>query len=86
MAEDGKCHESGFLVRPHQPRIAGDISGEDRRQPPLDPLFAQSSLPAPRKPRQPAIAQASLCASGGNRSTVQQAGSGRTPSAVAASV
>jgi hypothetical protein len=35
-----------FLVRAHQPRIADDISGQNRRQPPLDPLFAQSSLPA----------------------------------------
>jgi hypothetical protein len=28
-----------FLVRPDQPRIAGDIGGEDRRQPPLYPLL-----------------------------------------------
>jgi hypothetical protein len=35
--------------------------------------------------RRTAIAQAALCASGGNRATVQQVGSGRTPSAVAAS-
>ena len=28
-------------------RIAGDISGQERRQPPLDPLSAQCSLPPP---------------------------------------
>jgi hypothetical protein len=35
--------ERPFLVGAHQPRVAGDISGEDRRQPPLNPLFAQGS-------------------------------------------
>jgi hypothetical protein len=32
---------------PISPRIAGDISGQERRQPPLDPLSAQCSLPPP---------------------------------------
>ena len=36
-----------FCVCAHQPRIAGDISGQERRQPPLDPLSAQCSLPPP---------------------------------------
>ena len=36
-----------FYVCAHQPRIAGDISGQERRQPPLDPLSAQCSLPPP---------------------------------------
>jgi hypothetical protein len=54
--------QGSALVGSNQPRIAGDIGSEDRHQPPLDPLFAQRSLPAPRKPPEPAIA--SLCASG----------------------
>jgi hypothetical protein len=34
-----RCNRA-FLIGAHQPRIADDISGQDRRQPPLDPLFA----------------------------------------------
>src|SRR5438309_9256677 len=56
-------------------RISDDISGPDRRQPPLDRLLAQRSLPARRKPRKSAISiSLTLPRSGGNRSTVQQAG------------
>ena len=36
-----------FCVCAHQPRIAGNISGRECRQPPLDPLSAQCSLPPP---------------------------------------
>jgi len=39
--------KGAFNVCAHQPRIAGDISGQERRQPPLDPLSAQCSLPPP---------------------------------------
>ena len=35
-----------FFVGAHQPGISDDISSQDRSQPPLDPLFAQSPLPA----------------------------------------
>jgi hypothetical protein len=39
-----KC---ALFVLPHQPRIARNIGREDRREPPFDPLSAQSSLPNP---------------------------------------
>ena len=38
--------EGSFLVCAHQPRIAGDIGAEDRRQPPLDAFFHHDVLPA----------------------------------------
>jgi hypothetical protein len=37
-------HGAG-LVLAHQAAVAGDVGGEDRRQPPLDPLFAQRCSP-----------------------------------------
>ena len=37
-AERLQRRERAFLVRAHQPRVAGDIGRQDRRQPPLDPL------------------------------------------------
>jgi hypothetical protein len=46
-AQRFEAFERAFLVGAHQPRIADDISGQDRRQPSLDPLSAQNSLPAP---------------------------------------
>src|SRR6516165_3277732 len=36
-AQGFEAFERAFLVRPHQPSIADDISGQDRRQPSLDP-------------------------------------------------
>jgi hypothetical protein len=42
-----------FCVCAHQPRIAGGISGQERRQPPLDPLSAQCPLPPPGTPQNP---------------------------------
>ena len=46
-----------FLVGPHQPRIADNIGGQDRRQPPLDPLFAQGSL---REARQASLVRRAI--------------------------
>ena len=47
--------ERAFLVRPHQPRIADDISGQDRRQPPLDPLLIPGIHAGDRTPVSPFI-------------------------------
>ena len=37
--------ESAGLIRPHQPAVSRDIGGENGREPALDPLSAQGSLP-----------------------------------------
>jgi hypothetical protein len=49
--------ERAFLVRADQPRVAGDIGGEDRRQPPLHPRVAHRTAP-----RNSAIILPFLCA------------------------
>jgi hypothetical protein len=40
-----------FLVGAHQTRIAGDIDRQNGRQPALDPLSAQQSLPKTSRAR-----------------------------------
>jgi hypothetical protein len=37
--------EGAGLILTHEAAISGDIGGENGREPALDPLFAQSSLP-----------------------------------------
>jgi hypothetical protein len=39
--------QRAFLVGAHQPRIADDIDGQDRRQPPLDPFRHCGTSPPP---------------------------------------
>src|SRR6266851_9107681 len=46
VVEDGEGYESGFLVRPHQPRIPRDLSGEDRGE---TAGLAHSGSPTRRK-------------------------------------
>ena len=41
-----ETRECPFLVRFHEPRIAGDIGGEDRREPSRNRLSAHHRLPA----------------------------------------
>ena len=40
-----EAFERAFLVRPHQPRVACHIGGEDRGKTPFDRLFHGLSLP-----------------------------------------
>ena len=40
-----QCRERALFVRAHQPRIAGDIDRQDRREAPLDPPFAHLARP-----------------------------------------
>ena len=37
--------ERSFLIRPHQPRIAGDVGRQDRREPSLDPFLRHRTRP-----------------------------------------
>jgi hypothetical protein len=41
--------QRALLVLPDQPRIAGDIGGQNRRQPPLYPLLGHRVRPDPRR-------------------------------------
>jgi len=46
FAPDGsQRRESALLVLAHQPRIAGNVDRQDRRQPPLDPPLAHMAGP-----------------------------------------
>ena len=45
-----QCGEGPLLVRFHQPRIAGDVGCQYRRQPALYPAAAHSGRPARRRP------------------------------------
>ena len=47
-ADRAQRRERALFVRAHQPRIAGDIDRQDRRQTPLDPLFAHLARPVPQ--------------------------------------
>src|SRR5438270_766792 len=49
-AQGLEARQSAGLAAAHEPAVAGDIGSEDRRQPALDPLCAQTVLPMP--PRQ----------------------------------
>ena len=52
--------ESAFLVRAHQPRIAGDIGGENGGQLAFDAFRSQSGTPQPHGPNRLSALRRSL--------------------------